>query len=593
MADLTGDEARVLAEGQEYQLGFYDQVRLMSRAFWASPVRSKVLMLAFGLLAVILLATYAQYRLNQWNVPFYNALERRDLPSFFEQLKVFAVIGGSLLVLNVVQAWLNQMTALYMREGLSRDLVNQWLKPRRALRLAHVGSIGVNPDQRLHEDTRNFSEITTALAIGLVSSTILLVSFIGVLWAASANFSFSFNGREVAIPGYMVWAALIYAGAASLLSNLVGGGLPALNSERYSKEAELRFALMHANENLTAITLANGEESERRRIQLSIDTVLGVIRRLVTAYTNLTWVSAGFGWLSTIAPILIAAPVYFAGNLSFGGLMMAVGAFNQVNAALRWYVDNFRQIADWKAALMRVATFRNALAMMDVAPPQSQIRCVEGDDETMRLRALEVYTGPDETYGLRLPEDEIVIKPGERLMINGDPGPDRRMLFQAVAGIWQWGRGEIILPAKERMLFMPQKSYLPSVTLRELLTYPSDPSGYDDEKLMLALNDAGLVRLARQLGMVERWDRVLDEEDQVRLRSANAAVLAPPWLVIENVLEGLDHETQETLTRLLGEMRDTTLIYIGRSDVYQEVLSPRQVHLQVISGEEAGDHGAD
>ena len=587
MADLAEGEVRPFLEGQEYELGFYDQLRLMSRAFWASPVRNRVVVLAFGLLAIILLTTYAQYRLNQWNVPFYNALERRDLTSFIEQLKVFAVIGGSLLVLNVVQAWLNQMAALYMREGLSRDLVNQWLKPRRALQLAQVGVIGVNPDQRLHEDARNLSEITTTLAIGLVSSTILLVSFIGVLWAVSANFSFSFSGREIVIPGYMVWAALLYAGSASMLSNLVGGGLPILNSERYSKEAELRFALMHANENLTAITLANGEESERRRIQLSISTVLGVIRRLVTAYTNLTWVSAGFGWLSTIAPILIAAPVYFSGNLSFGGLMMAVGAFNQVNAALRWYVDNFRQIADWKAALMRVSTFRNALGMIEIAPPRSEIRCLESSDGTMRIRHLEVFSGPEEQYGLRLPDKEVVIRQGERLMINGDPGADRRMLFQALAGIWHWGHGEVVLPTKDRMLFMPQKGYLPAVTLREVLTYPANPADYDDESLMLALNDAGLVRMTRLLDSADRWDRVLDEDDQVRLRIANALILAPRWLIIENALEGLDRETQETLARLLAGMRETTIVYIGRSDVYHEILSPRQIHLEVIAGGQA------
>ncbi|KKX30717.1 ABC transporter ATP-binding protein/permease [Rhizobium sp. LC145] len=587
MADLAEGEVRPFLEGQEYELGFYDQLRLMSRAFWASPVRNRVVVLAFGLLAIILLTTYAQYRLNQWNVPFYNALERRDLTSFIEQLKVFAVIGGSLLVLNVVQAWLNQMAALYMREGLSRDLVNQWLKPRRALQLAQVGVIGVNPDQRLHEDARNLSEITTTLAIGLVSSTILLVSFIGVLWAVSANFSFSFSGREIVIPGYMVWAALLYAGSASMLSNLVGGGLPILNSERYSKEAELRFALMHANENLTAITLANGEESERRRIQLSISTVLGVIRRLVTAYTNLTWVSAGFGWLSTIAPILIAAPVYFSGNLSFGGLMMAVGAFNQVNAALRWYVDNFRQIADWKAALMRVSTFRNALGMIEIAPPRSEIRCLESSDGTMRIRHLEVFSGPEEQYGLRLPDEEVVIRQGERLMINGDPGADRRMLFQALAGIWHWGHGEVVLPTKDRMLFMPQKGYLPAVTLREVLTYPANPADYDDESLMLALNDAGLVRMTRLLDSADRWDRVLDEDDQVRLRIANALILAPRWLIIENALEGLDRETQETLARLLAGMRETTIVYIGRSDVYHEILSPRQIHLEVIAGGQA------
>lgn len=582
MVDLAADDVSSSSGEQQKELEFYGQLRLMASAFWRSPVRNRVLVLSFGLLAIILLTTYAQYLLNQWNVPFYNALERRDLGAFFEQLKVFAVIAGSLLLLNVIQAWLNQMTALYMREGLARDLVDQWLKPRRALRLAHSGTIGVNPDQRLHEDARNFAEMTTALAIGLVSSTILLASFIGVLWAVSQNFSFSFNGTEIVVPGYMVWAALLYAGAASFLSNIVGGSLPALNSERYSKEAELRFALMHANEHVMAITLAHGEENERKRIQLSINSVLAIIRRLVTAYTNLTWVSAGFGWLSTIAPILIAAPVYFAGNLSFGGLMMAVGAFNQVNAALRWYVDNFRQIADWKAALMRVSMFRYALHTMDT-PPKSDIRYSPSKDGTLRIRNLELFSSAAAEHGLRVPDGELVISPGERVMINGNPGVDRRLLFQALAGLWQWGSGEIITPAEDSTLFIAQKSYFPPITLRDVLAYPANPGEYTDEQFMLALNEVGLVRLARKLNSLERWDRTLDEDDQVRLRLANALIAAPRWLIVEDILEGLDHETQETLARLLDGMLQTTVIYIGRSETFQKILSPRQVHLEAVT----------
>ena len=256
-------------EAQAHGLSFSKQIAFMAAALWRTPSRNRILALAVTLLAVILTTVYAQYRLNQWNVPFYNAIERRDLDAFIVQLGVFAVIGSSLLLLNVVQTYLNQITALYMREGLARDLVNEWLKPQRALKLLHVRTMGVNPDQRLHEDARNLSELTTSLAIGLVSATILLVSFIGVLWSISETFSFNFNGEKITIPGYMVWAALAYAGLASLLSNIVGRRLPDLNAERYAKEAELRFALMRTNENIRAITLARGEESERGDIRIS------------------------------------------------------------------------------------------------------------------------------------------------------------------------------------------------------------------------------------------------------------------------------------------------------------------------------------
>lgn len=572
-------------EMREYRLSFSGQIAMMGAAFWQAPVRNRILVCTLALLAVILSTVYGQYRLNQWNVPFYNALEQRDLGAFFEQLRVFAIIGGSLLVLNVVQAWLNQITALYMREGLARDLVDQWLRPGYALRLTHLGFIGVNPDQRLHEDARNLSELTTSLAIGLVNSTILLASFIGVLWTISATFSFTLNGSEITIPGYMVWAALIYAGIASLLSNLVGGELPALNAERYSKEAELRFALMRTNENLLAVTLARGEESERGRIQTAITTVLGVIRRLAYGYTNLTWVSAGFGWLSVIAPILIAAPVYFAGNLTFGGLMMAAGAFNQVNAALRWYVDNFRQIADWKATLMRVSTFRNALRSLDRPDPRDGIAYFENHDGMLVLRGLELDTEPPgstHNRSLRIPDETI--RPGERLMINGsNADADRRSLFLALAGAWEWGRGEISTPSRERMLLMPQKGYFPDASLREALVYPHDPAGFEEERLAAALDRVGLTTLSGRLDLRERWDRKLAEDDQARLRIANALLIKPEWLIIDDILDSLEDDTQRELARALSVMTGTAIVYIGRSEIFQQVLAAREIHLELLS----------
>lgn len=522
---------------QDHHLSFSEQVGFMASAFWRTHARDRILALAVALLVIILTTVYAQYRLNQWNVPFYNAIERRDLDEFMVQLGVFALIGGSLLLLNVVQTYLNQITALHMREGLARDLVDEWLRPQRALKLLHMRTMGVNPDQRLHEDARNLSELTTSLAIGLVNATILLVSFIGVLWTISETFSFQFNGERVTIPGYMVWAALGYAGLASILSNIVGRRLPDLNAERYAKEAELRFALMHTNENILAITLARGEDRERDRVQNAITVVLHVIRRLARGYTNLTWVSAGFGWLSTVAPILIAAPVYFAGHLTFGGLMMAVGAFNQVYGALRWYVDNFRQIADWKATLMRVSTFRKVLLALDETPGAGDLRYPQTEQDRLVLRGVELYTaspGTPRNHGLRLPADETIL-PGEHIMINGDVGANRRLLFEALAGIW---------PALERV---------------------------------------GLSPLVAALDLTERWDRKLSEEDQARLRLANLFLIEPRWLVLDDILEGLEADVQLELAATLAELDNAAIIYIGRCEAFDSVLKPRQLHLQPLA----------
>jgi putative ATP-binding cassette transporter len=254
--------------------------------------------------------------------------------------------AGALLVLNVAQTWLNQATKVKLREEVVCDLLDQWLRARRAFRLTYAGEIGANPDQRIHEDARHLTELSTDLGIGLLQSSLLLGSFIGVLWMLSGSVMFHVSGLSFAIPGYMVWCALLYTGIASWISWLVGRPLTQLYADRYAKEAELRFALVHLNEHIDSVSLYGGEEDEKQHIITELKDVLRTMWRIVGATTRLTWITSGYGWSTIIAPILIAAPGYFRGNLSFGALMMAVGAFIQVQQSLRWAIDNFSTIAD-------------------------------------------------------------------------------------------------------------------------------------------------------------------------------------------------------------------------------------------------------
>lgn len=582
---MQGNSPEEKAAYALFDLNFRSQLRMMGNAFWGSPVRGRLILLACGLLTIILVTAYGQVKLNEWNAPFYNALERRDINAFIHQLEVFAIIAGCLLLLNVFQTWLNQMTALNMREGLAKDMVDQWLKPGRAAKLASFGTIAINPDQRLHDDVRNLAESSTALAIGLVNATIILVSFIGVLWGLSAGFALEIGGKMVAIPGYMVWAALLYAGSASLLSNLVGYRLVPLNAERYSKEAELRFSLMRASENLTAITLSRGEKNERHRIRGDIDAVLGVIRGLAMALTHLTWVSAGYGWLAIVAPILIAAPVYFSGNLTFGGLMMAVGAFNQVNVALRWYIDNFGPIASWKATLQRVSIFRHALIQMDsVERHGNAIEVERVATDIVRLSAIEIIPdagGQDGRRTFRLREDPVEIAVGDRVMINGDQGVNRRLFFAAIAGLWPWGRGKITVPPREEILFIAQHGYMPAAPLREILSYPRAPQKFKEDEFLAAMEACGLGHIIPKMNDAIRWDQKFDSDEQACVRVANALLLKPRWLFIDDLLEGLEKHTIDRLVAVLNGMRDTAVVYIGRSEAFTETMSPRTLHLDL------------
>jgi putative ATP-binding cassette transporter len=369
------------------------QMLIMFRAISASPQRTKLLLLGVAIVAVIGTTAFGQVRLNAWNQPFYNALTRKDLMEFLEQLMVFGVIAGGLLVLNVAQAWLNQMAKVKLREGVVCDLFDEWLKPRRAFHLANAGEIGAHPDQRIHEDARHLTELTTDLGIGLLQSSLLLGSFIGVLWILSQNVTFHASGRSFGIPGYMVWCALLYASAASWLSWRVGRPLIQLNSEHYAREADLRFALVRLNEHSDSVGLYGGERDEKRRLTTELEKVLRVMRQIVSASTRLTCITAGYGWFTIIAPIVVASPGYFGGDLSFGGLMMVVGAFIQVQQALRWFIDNFSTIADWRATLLRIASFREAVITMDrLGAKENRIEFVEAVGGTITFENLEIAT---------------------------------------------------------------------------------------------------------------------------------------------------------------------------------------------------------
>jgi putative ATP-binding cassette transporter len=357
------------------QADLLSQLNMMIRALLASPLRGRLFGIGGAVFLVVVATTYAQIRLNRWNQPFYDALARRDLDGFFTQLTVFTVIVGSLLVLNVLQRFLSETLKLWLRQGLTQDLIQEWLKPHRAHRLAQAGAIGINPDQRMHEDARHLTELSGNLGVELMQATVLVATFVTVLWRVSGSFSLNLFGHTFVISGYMVWAAIIYALAASLVSYWVGRSLVPRNAQRYQRESELRAALMRTNDHFVA-TQPRGRtlETARRKVLNRLNGVLGALWRLVFGLTNLTWITAGYGWLMLVAPILVAAPAYFSGALTFGGMMMAVGAFNQVQLSLRWYVDNFSSIADWRATLLRVAEFRRALIacdlLDDVKPPE-------------------------------------------------------------------------------------------------------------------------------------------------------------------------------------------------------------------------------
>jgi vitamin B12/bleomycin/antimicrobial peptide transport system ATP-binding/permease protein len=565
MDEQIGQRVRIQAKGAEKdQLA--PQVWMMIKTFWHSSGRNDLFSLGAGIGVVVSLTAYTQIKLNDWNKPFYDALSLKDFAEFLYQLLVFAVLAGALLVLNVSQAWLREMTKLKLREGLTQDLFDQWLVPKRAFRLSTAGEIGENPDQRIHEDARHLVELSTDLGIGLFQATLLLASFITVLWAVSESITFTIFGWSFGFPGYMVWFALIYAGIASFASWRVGRALIPLNTHRYAREAELRSSLVRVNERTEAIALYGGEADEKQYLSREFERVLSVMRRLVSGITRLTWVTAGYGWFAIVAPFIVAAPGYFAGSMSLGGLMVAVGAFNQVQQALRWYVDNFSLIADWRATLLRVASFRLALIDTDrLGDERGRIALAPTEDERILFDdvAIALPSGCS-----RLSEKHALISPGERVLIIGKQSGGKTSFFSAIAGLWPWGDGRIVLPPAQSMMFLSKQDYVPPGSLRGALAYPAQPSRFTGEEYMSALDRLELADLEPRLDRIARWERELSYEDQQKLAFARLLLHKPRWIVLDEALDHLDEDTRRLVLDIFNqELAAAAIINIGQADM--------------------------
>jgi putative ATP-binding cassette transporter len=544
---------------------------------WSTEGRYTLTLLTIAIILVICATVGAQVVLNAWNRPFYNAIQERNLSAFLYQSLVFGVIAGGLLVLNVAQAWLREMIKLKSREWLTRDLFEQWLKPGRAMRLAYAGEVGVNPDQRIQQDASYLTELAAELGVGLLQATLLLVAFLGVLWGLSGAITIPIGDYDLTIPGYMVWCAILLAAAGSWLAWRVGGPLVGLNARRYQRESALRFALVQINQQVETIAQHHREESEKQRLGGELGNVLTVMREIVGAIAKVTWVTAGYGWIAIIAPILIAAPSYFSGRLSFGELMMVVGGFMQVNQSLRWFVDNFSRIAEWGAALLRVMTFRDVLLTFESRlDGEDRIAQSEHSASELRLQNVGVTKGGAKAV---LDQPEVDVAPGDRIHIVDRTRSGRNPLLAALAGLWPWGSGKVRSPSDMKMLFLKRQPYFPPGSLRAALAFPARPSEVSDSEIKAALKRVELAHLSDSLDREAQWGLELGEDEQVRVSVARLLLHRPPWIFAEDVFGSLDDEHRDLIRSIFeNELADSALISIGGRESH-DALCGKVIHL--------------
>lgn len=541
---------------------FWMQALPLLRALNASSHRNKLALMTGALMAVIFINTFGQIKLTAWYGSFYDTLVKRSISLLANEVVTFLIIVGGLLCLVVAQTWLQETIKVRLREWLTHDLMDQWLKPRRAFLLTQAGGAGANPDQYIQADARQLADMSASLTIGLFHASLLLLSFVGVLWSLSNQVIFTYDGSSFTVPGYMVWCALVYALAGSWLTWLVGRPLIKLNADRYAREADLRYAIVRINETVESVALQRGEADERRTANSSIGSVIELGRQLANGHSRLTWVTSGYGWLGILVPILLATPGFFTGSLTLGGLMMVVSGFSQVQNSLRWFVDNFPAIADWRATLLRVSRFRSGLSHLD--PEDAGVAGIDLGPHPQGQMCFEKLTIDHQGSPISFTAPWVEIKQGERVLIESAADCDRTLLLRAMAGLWTEGSGSILLPPAKSIMYVHARMHFRIGTLRDAMTYPAASGEFDDTMVCAALARVGLMHLLGRLDDSDRWDRALPAGEQQRLILARLVLHRPNWVLFEDMAASAGEQDLPLLRSVFTrELAGSAVIGIG------------------------------
>ena len=545
--------------------GFLRKVRRLASAYYASEEWRSAWAITAAVVGLTVFQIAVQVRLNIWNRDFFDALDKRDHDRFLWQMGVFAVLALAGTASAVLQLHARQTLQVWWRDWLVRHLQRRMLADSAHYRMQFVEGAADNPDQRIGENARWATATAVDLAVGLLNSALLLVSFVGILWTLSGPLAVAVAGKELEIPGYMVFAALFYAAVAAGATWFVGRRMPAINARRNEVEGDHRFALVRLRENSEGVAMIRGEADEERGLKRAFGRVTGVMQDLNRAERNLVGLSSAFAMVTMVFPILVASPRYFAGAITLGVLMQVGSAFGEVTKALNWFMDNYPRLADWTSHVDRVVELEDSLdasgcidrrCALDIREAQGA-----GGEEAVSLQGVAVAT-PDGKPLVR--RADAVIRPGERVLIQGESGTGKSTLFRALAGVWPWGTGRIRVPDRATAMFLPQRPYLPLGTLRGALAYPAPAKDFDEKAMVAALKRCGLEACSERLDDEERWDRTLSLGEQQRLAFARALLHRPRWVFLDEATAALDEENQDAMMEMLrDELPDTAVISIG------------------------------
>ena len=528
---------------------FLGNVWKLSKPYWRSEEKWQ----AWGLLSAIVVLSlslvYMLVLLNDWNRQFYNALEQKDERDFFALLGYFCFLAGIFIAVSVYETYLEQMLQMRWRIWLTRQYLGDWLGHQvyYRLELEHLGTD--NPDQRIQEDMRLFTAGTLTLGLGVMREIVTLASFAVILWNLSGSLPLRLGETEVTIPGYLVWVALVYAIVGSVLTYSIGRSLIPLNFQQEQREADFRYALVRLRENSEGVALYGGEAAENRNFANRVERIRENWWELMRITKRVNTFTIGYNQVAVVFPFFVAGHRFFSGAITLGGLTQIASAFGTVQGSLSWFVNTFQSLANWKASVDRLLHFHRALEEAKAGQTRHDGLDVQRDGErTVRAEHLDLVLPNGRTI---LANAAFAIEPGDRVVLTGPSGSGKSTLFRALAGIWPFGRGRVRFPGNARVLFLPQKPYIPIGSLRGAVAYPGAAADFGDDAIRTVLADVDLPGLAGRLDEAQNWSLQLSGGEQQRLAVARALLHKPDWLFLDEATSALDEASEKRLYELL------------------------------------------
>jgi putative ATP-binding cassette transporter len=550
---------------------FFSRVWNLVTPYWRSEEKGMAWVLLIAVIALSLFSVFISVLVNSWYRDFYNALQNKDLGAFTHLILYFCGIATIAILGAVYRLYLTQMLTIRWRRWLTEKHFAKWLSSKNYYRLEQGGYTD-NPDQRLSEDLNNFTSDTLSLSLGLLRTVVSLVSFSVILWGVSGSIELF----GITIPGYMFWAALIYAAVGSWLTHLIGKRLIVLSNQQQRYEADMRFSLVRVRENAESIALSDGEANENERLSARFGKVWSNFWTIMKVQKRLTFFTAGYSQIAIIFAFVVAAPRYFAGKIELGELMQINSAFGNVQENFSWFIDAYTQLASWRATCDRLLSFRQAMDENEARVPAIK---VSHESNALHLQGLSLSLAGGRQL---LNNASIDIAAGDKVMLSGRSGSGKSTLLRAMGGLWTEGHGAVRLPA-QRAFFLPQKPYLPIGTLREALSYPQAPEVYPAERFAQVLETCRLSHLVPRLDENNHWQRMLSPGEQQRAAFARALLNAPDWLYLDEATSAMDEEDEASLYQaLLDELPGLTLLSIGHRSSLKRF---HRRHLRIEGGQ--------